>query len=1022
VISASDLRACSGIRGLERLLARLGYPAVAREVDAAEWERLGIPASFPSGSTLHHLCCVGTVDIFAIDAGHDVRETVAKVLGELYDWNPLRKQLFLHLPPDRTLEIFDLGERRRVRRCRIELAAPRPVDLERLNMIEINGRGGDLRSLLDRALDRERIGSRFFRRFRDCRNALAAELSAQAPAEAEEDIRQEALLILSRILFLYFIQEKGWLNGERRFLADRLAAERSGGSEFFSGVVQPLFFGCLNTPREERSGDALALGEIPYLNGGLFEPSPFERRHGSLSLTNDLMVEVIENLFERFSFSVEENDGDDAHVDPEMLGRVFESLMESDERLASGTFYTPREVVDLLTASALNEWCGVDDPSALDPAAAAEMLARAKSIRVLDPACGSGAFLLSALRQIEQMMRALARAAGVCLEEDLRQRIVERSLYGVDLKPEAVRLCELRLWLAIVSASSRGTRDVQPLPNLDRNILQGNSLLSPVDFLGDGRAEIYRRWSSALRRRQEEIDRYRHAPPEEKPVLYRSLRDSDARLALLLLDASIEADERELTQMVAQRELVDGERHEPDAARSIRERMRLTAEARADIERGEMSFFAFDVHFANVLNDGGFDAVVGNPPWVRSSRIGSSLRRMYADRYPLFRGSGRGFRQSDLSVAFFEKALSVTRDGGVLSLLMPAKVMNAGYARGLRRAVETRHRIAALFDWSDQSKRLFDADTFPLGLTVVRGGIPSRTRTRNGAGTATIEQRVLLAEEGGEWSLVPEEVRAIFALMREHQQLVRALGRMPLMGVKTGANDRFFLQELTPGPKGATTPEGVEIPWEALCRCVRGRNIRRWRMLATEWMLWPPRNGWPRNGWSELIAATRGCRVEDLRLAFVRPEHLGPKVVWKDVSRGLQAVVLPETTELEGVPVPLIPNQTAYFIDTADLEEAHVLAAVLNSTPVGALALTVAERAKDAHYRYFAATISRLPLPRIRRGEAAWDELARLSRRAHAGGEVQPAVDRAVAALYGISASEIETLREFAAGRLQLAP
>src|ERR1700759_2059417 len=100
-----------------------------------------------------------------------------------------------------------------------------------------------------------------------------------------------------------------------------------------------------------------------------------------------------------------------------------------------------------------------------------------------------------------------------------------------------------------------------------------------------------------------------------------------------------------------------------------------------------------------------------------------------------------------------------------------------------------------------------------------------------------------------------------------------------------------------------------------------------------------------------------------VRLEYVRPEHVGIKVAWKDVSRGLCAVVLPDTVDVEGHAVTLVPNQTLYALDAATLDEAYALAAILNSTIVNALALRVAERAKDRHYRYFARTIARLPLP-----------------------------------------------------------
>jgi hypothetical protein len=186
-------------------------------------------------------------------------------------------------------------------------------------------------------------------------------------------------------------------------------------------------------------------------------------------------------------------------------------------------------------------------------------------------------------------------------------------------------------------------------------------------------------------------------------------------------------------------------------------------------------------------------------------------------------------------------------------------------------------------------------------------------------------------------------------------------------------------------------------------------------------MLWPERNGWRGDlPWVAGLASALKCDPSDFRLAFVRPEHLGTKVVWKDVSKGLQAVALPDSTEAEGVRFPLVPNQTAYFIDTADLEEAYVLSAILNSTMFNALALTVAERAKDAHFRYFGMMVGGVPSPRILRGTAAWHSLARLARRAHTGADVEDELDRIVSGLYGISAAEASRVERFVKCRLRL--
>jgi len=973
--------------GVAELFAALGYPVSPIAITPEEWRRAGVEIRWNGTSSFHLLARLRRFDLFHL-RGEVPEESLHKFLRSYRAYNVLTKSVLIY-ENDKTLRIYDVSAKGKLRRLDVDRAAPTPHAVDRLNLLAA---GDAPEKIFDLALDRESVTRRFFERFRDAVRDVAAALP-------DHDLDQ-ALLILSRLLFLSFVQEKGWLDAERRFLFDRLDTPG-----YYASVLRPLFFGCLNTAAADRDAAARALGRIPYLNGGLFEPSVYEQRHPDLQLPDELMQRVIADVFERFDFSIDEGDEAGTHVDPEMLGKVFESLMAEDERAASGSFYTPREIVDVLTDRAIREWLGDGN------------LDRLAGITILDPACGSGAFLLSALTTIERIARELGGSFS-------RQAIVERSLYGVDVKPEAVRLCELRLWLAIVSAEHVPIEHVPPLPNLDRNIMQGNSLLSPTDFLGGGRGEIYRQWVYALRAQSDLVDRYRRAPGKERPALARLLRQNDRRLASDLLLNAVEADERELQQLIAPRHDLFGRALDPDHLRCAELQQRIAANRRAaeEVEEGRLGFFSFDVHFAPVMAQGGFDVVAGNPPWVRNARIDATTKRMLADRYALFRRSEDrlAFHQPDLSVAFFERAVALAAPGGVVSMLMPAKITNAAYAAPLRRAAE-RLRIVAIDDWSGGDH--FDADTFPLALTVrvtpsVREGAGRRRgtsksptaarvpryarddiRVRDGSQSFTISQRDLA--RGSEWALLPPDVLAIFKRLHA-PPLHESLGRRPLMGVKTGDNRAFFL----------TDEEIAEfrIPAAAICRCVRGRDVKRWSVRGSQWMLWPPAAGWktpPK--WLQRLAESRGG--SDWRLAFVRPEHVGIKVAWKDVSRGMAAVVLPDV--VDGT-IPLIPNQTLYFVDAVSMCEAYAICAVLNSTIADSLLLAVAERAKDAHFRYFGRTVARMPFPRLDDRDA----LVRLSRRAHRNGGIGDELDAAVAKLYGIDDSELATLRAFVDHRL----
>src|SRR5688572_13136388 len=187
----------------------------------------------------------------------------------------------------------------------------------------------------------EGVTPRFFRAFRGTLERLTDRLPAP---RARVDRHALALTALTRVLFLYFVQSKGWLDGDRRYvvrLFDRALRSRR---HFHRSFLHALCFGALNRPPASRGSSARALGRIPFLNGGLFEPSPLERRHGPAVWSNADWRGAFDDLFERFHFSVREHDAGE-FVAPDMLGRVFEGVMDPDERRASGSFYTPATLV-----------------------------------------------------------------------------------------------------------------------------------------------------------------------------------------------------------------------------------------------------------------------------------------------------------------------------------------------------------------------------------------------------------------------------------------------------------------------------------------------------------------------------------------------------------------------------------------------------------------------------------------------------------------------------------------------------
>lgn len=1034
----SLLRECGDVEGVARLFGELGYPVTIREVESDALAALGLVAE---GLPFHHLTRHGGVDLYVATAGSDDdRQRIREFERVIAERNHVVRPVIVELAEGTSvLSIHGRCGRSR-RRLDIDTASPSPDSLDRIYGLMIRGKGPesvDPGLLFERALDREALGRRFFEQFRRSVLRIARELRERFPDEPAGDCRDEALLLMSRVLFVYLIQRKGWLDGDHRFLRERLAACLRQEQGFHETVVTPLFFDCLNRPRTRRPTGARRLGRIPYLNGGLFEPSAFEKRNEPIALANDVWREILDSTFEPFSLSVSEVDEEGAHVDPEMLGKVFEKLMESEERARTGSFYTPREVVDSLTRSAIVRWCAGGQESimaalhammegrdaGLDTERASGLLHRLDGITVLDPACGSGAFLLAALRTIESLTKALASRAGVEPPLDLRARIAARSLHGVDLKMEAVRLCELRLWLAIVSGSELDADEVPPLPNLDRNVLQGDSLVGPLDFLSGEAGDIYRDWVRGLNDREHLLHAYRRSSSTRRQKLAARLRESDRSLARALLSRSIDRDREDARVLrEADKGLFDGA---PELSReertAIDERIRSKRKLLARLEREEISFFSFDLHFATVRARGGFSVVLGNPPWVRGSRVEPGLRRLLANRYRSFSSEGSsGFRQSELAMAFVERSLSLAAPDGVIAQLLPSKVTSADYAAEVRRELLSEASVDEVCDWSTEGKELFDADVFPLGIVASKAPSTGEIVFRSGREAYPIgRDEISVSGPGSAWSTLPPEVRAITNRIRQRcRPLEEILGRRPVMGIKTGANSRFFLEDVAVVDGRVSLPSlGLTLPAGAVVRTVRGRDLKRWCAADSTWMLWPAGINGDRQMALD-VARALSTTVAALRLSYVKSEHLGLKVAWKDVSRGLCAAILPDRTVIGGVSFSVVPNQTLYSIDVATKDEGLVLAGLLNSTVVNALALETAERAKDHHWRYLAGVVASVSLPDVAAGSDDARVLSRLARRAELGDANGDDLNSVVSRMYGLSRDEHARLERFVEGRL----
>jgi methylase of polypeptide subunit release factors len=833
-------------------------------------------------------------------------------------------------------------------------------DAETLRAMCAAGDGGDLlvHARWVEVLGREALSARFYRGLERSVSMIAD----SSRAGSEPNRRELALLNSSRLLFLCFLEAKGWLDSDSSFLAHSFERCAASGGRFHERVLRPLFFGTLNTPPKRRAAAARKLGNIPFLNGGLFALTPLEHRARNVRFSDDAFGALIYDLFSQYRFTAAEESSAwrEAAVDPEMLGRSFESLMHLSERRDTGAFYTPFSLVERVASSALQE-AGLRDRPSIE------------ALTILDPACGSGAFLVHALERVAASLAELGdhRETG-----RIRRDVLTRSIFGVDINPTAVWLCQLRLWLSVViETETRDPSAVVPLPNLDRNIRVGDAL-SGAAF--DGARAI---GGAHVRRLRE---RYARATGTRKQSLARELDRADRKRALAVLDAELLGVAELRRDLISARRGRDlfGDRYRPSRdEKSAAEQWKARASELRGLRRrlinGAALPFSFPVYFADVAARGGFMVIVGNPPWVRLHRIPREQRTLFRREFEVARaaawnagtglsGAGSGFAaQVDVASLFIERSVRLAAPGGSIALLVPSKLWQSLAGGGVRRLLEAETVVCRLEDHSN-APALFDAAVYPSLVLARRTPTEALPRDRVNVAVThrghdlvawTTSRKALPFDDtpGAPWILLPPEARRVFDLLRSSGQTLAesAIGR-PYLGVKCGYNDAFIVELLEADGELAhvLTSDGKPLTLErSMVRpLLRGERLRRWRASAgRDAIIWthdangalarlPPLASKWFARWKRELSARSDARHRERWWSLFRTESARcdrPRVVWADVGKEPRASVL-------GAGDPRVPLNTCYVVRCRDEIDAHAFAALLNSPLARAWLDTVA--------------------------------------------------------------------------------
>lgn len=506
----------------------------------------------------------------------------------------------------------------------------------------------EVASRLKDALDIERVTKKFYREYADERAHFTELIEG---IDDDHDRRWYASILLNRLMFIYFLQQKYFLdNGNINYLQNKLSdtKQKHGNNKYFAVFLKALFFEGFAKPEKERSPEARKLlGEIKYLNGGLFLEHKIERDYTGIHIP-DKAFENIFQLFGRYSWNLNDIPGGrDDEINPDVLGYIFEKYINQK---AFGAYYTRPEITEYLCEHTVYKLVLDNINSRAIPGSSrtykfdsiAELLLNLDaplchqllkdilpSLSLLDPACGSGAFLVAAMKTLINLYSAIigkiefvndrnltdwlkkAKAEHKSISYFIKKTIITDNLFGVDIMEEASEIAKLRLFLALV-ASARSVDELEPLPNIDFNILVGNSLIGLMhvddkDFENRPSSLFRKSYREILAEKNRLIDNYRHAASYASDL--RTQRDNIDK---------IKAEAGETLNDILLAEFINlGIKYEEanwDIQKNKEGKPKKRKLTIKDIEA--LTPFHWGYEFDEIINKrGGFDAIITNPPW-----------------------------------------------------------------------------------------------------------------------------------------------------------------------------------------------------------------------------------------------------------------------------------------------------------------------------------------------------------------------------------------------------------------------
>lgn len=709
------------------------------------------------------------------------------------------------------------------------------------------------------------------------RNILL-DITKEQLEKQEKPIRDFAKKLLGRIVFLHFLQKKGWMgcsantnkweNGEKQFM-QQLFAHFTYKQHFHSQCLTKLFFNTLNTRRAKDVFEIRGLkgklngSRVPYLNGGLFDTDK-PAAVLTIDFPEKYFAELLE-FFEQYNFTIDENSPDDHEVgiDPEMLGHIFENLLE--ENREKGAFYTPKEVVQYMCKESIVQYLSnsfdteTDIENFVHNHFVSEKLATKDNaillnklldeIRVCDPAIGSGAFPIGILQEIFEAKKFIYPYLKTNKEfnpEQIKKDIIQKSIYGVDLEKGAVDIAQLRFWLALVVYEE----NPHPLPNLDYKIMQGNSLLESFEGIDLSKAALFEEPKVRIIDPdlfREPISIYGFSDKNRADIkqlvsFYFKVEDKDEKADIRKridkivtehIDKSLEGFENQLQIEISglEKTLIRHKEFLRKTGKTIKEiekRKKLLeqkGEARKkliDFEHTEeRPYFLWHLFFMDVFDKGGFDVVIGNPPYIQLQKMGKEADTLQEEGFETFARTG------DIFCLFYEKGFDLLKEGGTLSYITSNKWMRGGYGKSLRSFFTRVNTLKILnlgpgiFNSATVDTNIYIGKKEPF-INQVRG-----IAIDNIYNISHLKDDDLIALKDvneDAWVVLEEEEVAISKAFEKFGKPLRDWNLEIYRGILTGYNEAFIIDQEKRDELVKEDPKSAEI----IRPILKGREIQRY--------------------------------------------------------------------------------------------------------------------------------------------------------------------------------------------------